>query len=197
MIARRRGRRRPGWVVVVVVVNLLTIAAVINWLEQSRGHSPPSTGWSALDAPARCADAVRLVRYVNAWPLDCQWRTPGQTIEGQAFPPPVGDPPWDNPRIVIYVERTQTPAQVARVIAHEMGHMYLTRTASDGPAWIKARGLAADTPATTWVEDYAEVFAAVYGPDLHDWQGVGSRPSPAELAQLAAQFFQGPVVSSR
>ena len=98
---------------------------------------------------------------------------------------------------MIYVGPAQTRDQVARVIAHEMGHMYLTRTASAGPAWLRARGLAPDTPATEWVEDYAEVFAAVYGPDLRDWQGMGARPGPAALQDLASQFFQGSPVGSR
>ncbi len=198
-LAARHGdrRRRPWGVGIVLLVNLLTVAALINWLGQPRRRSPPPSGWSALDVAARCADAASLVAYVSVWPLDCQWRSPGQTIEGEAFPPPVGDPPWDHPRIVIYVARTQSRAQVARVIAHEMGHMYLTRTASDGPAWVQARGLPHDTPAEIWVEDYAEVFAAVYGPDLQDWQGAGSRPSPAELRDLATRFFLGPPVPSR
>lgn len=180
-----------------MLVNLLTVAAFINWVSHSSARAAAPSAWSLLDAQGRCGTALRLIRYANAWPLVCQWRSPGQTLEGEAFPPPVGDAPWDHPRMVIYVHRGQSAAQVARVIAHEMGHMYLTRTASDGPAWVSARGLPADTPASTWVEDYAEVFAAVYGPDLHDWQGAGSRPSPAELQRLAAQFFQGPPVSSR
>lgn len=186
-----------------MVVNLITVAALVNWYIQTRVHatipssSASARAWSSLDAQGRCNDAVRIVHYANAWSLICQWRAPGQTIEGEAFPPPVGDPPWDNPRIVVYVALTQSPDQVARVIAHEMGHMYLTRTASDGPAWLKARGLAPDTPASRWVEDYAEVFAAAFGPDVHDWQGAGARPSQAEINRLAAEFFQGPPVSSR
>ena len=204
----RRPRTPPGraWsLAVLVVVNLLFVAALANWLLGSRSH--PSTksapqaalpqGWTALDPQGRCTAALRLVRYADAWPLECQWRPQGGTLDGEAFPPPAGDPPFDHPRIVIYVDRAQTPAQIARVIAHEMGHMYLTRTAGDGPAWLRARHLPADTPASEWVEDYAEVFAAVYGPDLHDWQGLGTRPSPGELQSLAAQFFQRPPADSR
>jgi hypothetical protein len=129
--------------------------------------------------------------------MECEWRPTGVTLEGEAFPPPAGDPPWDHPRMVIFVDPPQGPAEIARAIAHEMGHMYLTRTAGDGPAWLVARHLPADTPASAWVEDYAEGFAAVFGPDLHDWRGIGPRPSAEELQSLAAQFFQRPPADSR
>ena len=194
---RHSGRQRRPWWVTLVAVDLLVIAALVYWFNRPQNRPSPPTGWSVLGPQARCADALGLVRRAEPWPIVCQWRSAGQPLEGEAFPPPPGDPPWDHPRIMIYVGPAQTRDQVARVIAHEMGHMYLTRTASAGPAWLRARGLAPDTPATEWVEDYAEVFAAVYGPDLRDWQGMGARPGPAALQDLASQFFQGSPVGSR
>ncbi len=191
-LAPSRGGRRSLWWAASVLVNLLTVAAVVNWLNRPQVHSAARSGWSALDPQARCGRALSLVKYLNVWPLVCQWRTPGQALDGEAFPPPVGEPPWDHPRIVIYVAPGQSQAQVARVIAHEMGHMYLTRAATIGPAWIQARGLGPDAMPTKWVEDFAEVFAAVYGPDVGDWAGEGARPAPPQLAALAAQFFHQP-----
>ena len=69
----------------------------------------------------------------------CRWREPGESLRGQSFPPPVGAPPWDRPRIEVYVGRTETRADLAHTIAHELGHMHHTREAAFGPQWIHAR----------------------------------------------------------
>jgi hypothetical protein len=87
------------------------------------------------------------------------------------------------------VGRSETPIDVAHTIAHELGHMHHTREPTFVPQWLAARGLAPGTPDTIWTEDYAEVFAALYGPAVEGWQAATVRPSPEGLAALEKQFF--------
>ena len=81
------------------------------------------------------------------------------------------------------------PVEIARAIAHEMGHMRHTREPDFGAEWLGARHLAGTTDWQTWVEDYAEVFAALYGPKS-DWRAPTPRPSPTELDALRSRFFE-------
>jgi hypothetical protein len=154
-------------------------------------HRPAAqaAAWDALDPPARCASALELVDYPLRWPMVCRWRSSDDTEAGVAFPPPVGPPPWDSPRIEVYVARPDTRAQVAHAIAHELGHMHHTREADFAGAWLVARNLPADTPSTVWVEDYAEAFAHVFGPADAGWYAPTPRPSPSALMALKDGFF--------
>lgn|GEM_PF-4369793 len=185
---------RKEVVALVATANLVVAVVAVNWA-QGRPESaslPPSaapTAWDALDAQARCDSAAELLRRPNPWPTICHWRAAGQDLRGQSFPPPGGDPPWDRPRIEVYLGATEGRAEVAHIIAHELGHMHHTRNADFGPRWLQARGLAPELPWTVWTEDYAEVFAALYGPPVEGWQAPTTRPSPGALAALAAQFF--------
>jgi hypothetical protein len=189
-------RVRKGAVVLVAAVNVILVVAAVSWArEQSATPAtttstpPPTTAWEGLDAQGRCDDAVALVRRPDPWPTICRWREPGEALRGQSYPPPVGDPPWDRPRIEVFVGRTETRAEVAHTIAHELGHMTHTRVATFGLKWMQARGLPPDSPPGVWTEDYAEVFAALYGPPVDGWEAPTTRPSPAELAALELQFF--------
>lgn len=68
--------------------------------------------------------------------------------------------------------------------------MHHTRDANDlDEDWLRARGLAPDTSSSAWTEDYAEVFAALFGPDFDDWRAPTSRPSPEDLEELRRRFF--------
>jgi len=79
--------------------------------------------------------------------------------------------------------------EAAHVIAHELGHMRHTREATFGPEWLAARKLPSDTPSAVWTEDYAEVFADLFGPPFDHWQAPTPRPDAQALGQLRAQFF--------
>ncbi|HWI04952.1 MAG TPA: hypothetical protein VNT52_14160 [Acidimicrobiales bacterium] len=150
----------------------------------------PEPEWSGLDAQGRCEEALREVTHPDSWPVRCRWRRPGEMLQGQAYPPPTGPPPYDEPRVEIYVADTQSRAQVANAIAHELGHMHHTREPTFAVAdWLAARGLPAGTPAEVWAEDYAEVFAALFSPPSDAWRAPTPRPTPEALASLKARFF--------
>ena len=146
------------------------------------------SAWDLLDPQARCDSAVALVTYRDRWPTVCRWREPGGGLQGQAFPPPVGPPPYDQPRIEIYVARNQTREELANAIAHELGHMHHTREPMNLAEWLAARNLPADTPSEVWTEDYAEVFATLFSPPAARWRAPTARPSPEALAVLKARF---------
>ena len=78
---------------------------------------------------------------------------------------------------------------MASAIAHELGHMHHTREPTFVREWLAARNLPAETPAEVWTEDYAEVFAALFGPRQERWRAPTPRPSPEALAVLKARFF--------
>lgn len=189
---------RKRSIALVAAVDLVIVVAAVNWARgQSQAPSsstaaasqPAADPWDSLDAQARCDSAGELVRRPNPWPTICRWRAPGEVLHGLSFPPPTGDPPWERPRIEIFVAGSESRIAIAHAIAHELGHMHHTREARFGPQWLEARGLAADTPATVWTEDYAEVFATLYGPPVDGWQAPTTRPSPSALAKLESQFF--------
>ncbi|MDQ6948101.1 MAG: hypothetical protein M3256_17990 [Actinomycetota bacterium] len=164
------------------------------WRRPSHANSPPtsttaSPAWTALDPQQRCDNAVALVITPNLWRTTCRWRQPTDGLEGSAFPPPKGDPPFDDPHIEIYVDPAQTRESLAHAIAHEMGHMRHTREPTFVPEWLAARGLPPDTPSSVWTEDYAETFAALFGPPNDSWRAPTPRPDAAALAGLKAQFF--------
>lgn len=187
---------RKGAVALVAAANLVVVVGAVRLY--SGGSSPaPATAttttlsdWDRLDPQGRCDDAVALVRRPDPWPTLCTWREEKTSVGGQSFPPPVGDPPWDHPRIQIYVARTDSRVDVAHAIAHELGHMTHTRDFAQVPQWLAARGLPANTPWEVWTEDYAEVFAALFGPPVDGWHAPTTKPAPAALAALEAQFFR-------
>ena len=178
-----------------IVANAAVVAVV--WNNRAGGPearpSPapaPDPRWSRLDPQARCDEALRLVTHGDRWPVRCRWRQPGDRVQGQSFPPPAGPPPYDDPRVEIYVAETQSREELAATIAHELGHMHHTREPSFAVAdWLAARGLPEATPSEVWTEDYAEVFAVLFGPPGDAWRAPTPRPSPEALATLKARFF--------
>jgi hypothetical protein len=190
---------RKGAVALVAAVNVALVVGAVRLAaggSSGPGPAPASTSttaaagsWESLGPEARCASAAELVRRPNPWPTICTWREPGVSVRGQSYPPPVGDPPWDRPRVEIYVAPTQSRVDLAHTIAHELGHMTHTRDPTFVPQYLQARGLPADTPSEVWTEDYAEVFATLFGPPVDGWRATTTRPAPAALAALEAQFF--------
>lgn len=153
--------------------------------------APPTTvsPMDGLDPQARCDRAARLVTASRRWPMVCRWRQPGDLLEGQAYPPPPGDPPFDDPHIEIYVDPAQSADGLARAIAHELGHMHHTRDPRFVPEWLSVRGLPAGTPSEIWTEDYAEVFAALFAPPSEQWRAPTPRPTADDLVRLKIRFF--------
>ena len=181
-----------------VVVGLVAAAvALLVWAGVAGGpRSAPSpapaardAAWAALDAQARCEAVLPLVTHRDRWPTECRWRQPGERLQGQAFPPPEGPPPYDRPRVEIYVDQSQTREQLGHAVAHEYGHMHHTRAFDFVADWLAARGLPPTTPSEVWTEDYAEVFAALFGPPVEGWRAPTSRPTPEALATLKDRFF--------
>ena len=180
----------------VVVANVVVAGALAGWAGD-RSPRPAvdrpvvgdDRGWADLDADSRCRQAAALVTRPDPWPMVCRWRQPGEVVQGQSFPPPVADPPYDRPRIEIYVDPAQSRQALASVIAHERGHMHLTREPAVAAAWLAARGLPPGTPDTVWVEDYAEVFATLFGPPSPGWRAATTRPRADDLPGLRARFF--------
>lgn len=193
-------RRKPGpgrLSALIAVVGALVLVVVASLTLHGRGvavqgqDAPPTTvsSLSGLDPQARCDRATGLVTASRRWPMVCRWRQPDDQLQGQAFPPPPGDPPFDNPHIEIYVDPVQTAEDVARAIAHELGHMRHTRDPRFVPEWLAARGLPPGTPDDIWTEDYAEVFAALFAPPSPRWRAPTTRPTEADLVMLKARFF--------
>jgi hypothetical protein len=176
------------WVVLVNVVAGLVVWSLTRPGERSSARAAPDP-FAALDAQARCDSAVALVTAPDRWPMECRWRTASDALQGQSFPPPPGPPPFDDPHVEIYVAPTQSRDELAHTIAHELGHMHMTREPTFVPAWLAARNLAPDTAVTVWSEDYAEVFAALFSPPSDRWRAATPRPTPEVLAALKAQFF--------
>lgn len=180
---------------VALILGLALAVAGALLLVRRPGHAPaasaPTTvsAWSALDAQSRCDRALALVTYPERWPTVCRWRAPGEAYQGQSFPPPKGAPPFDDPHIEIYVAPEQSREELASAMAHELGHMHLTREPTFVPQWLEARRLPADTPPEVWTEDYAEAFAALFGPPVPRWRAPTPRPTPEALAQLKERFF--------
>ena len=120
----------------------------------------------------------------------CRWRNAGESLQGQAFPPPKGPPPFDDPRIEIFVAATQSRDNMATAIAHELGHMHHTREPAFAAAdWLTARNLPGETASEIWTEDYAEVFAALFSPPADHWRAPTPRPSAQDLLALKGRFF--------
>lgn len=184
---------RSNWVarrlLGLVAVNVLIGAVVVFWVANRDGRPDlVADQWSRLDPQGRCARALTLIRHESSWPIICRWRRADDHVLAVSFPPPAGNPPWDHPRIEVYVSRHQGQSEIARVIAHEMGHMVHTREPTFASEWLKARRLPPDTDSSVWTEDYAEVFAALFGPP-GDWRAPTAPPSSSELADLRARFF--------
>lgn len=176
----------------VTVVGAAVILLAWNARTGEEGRRPPSmeeSAWSRLDPEHRCAEAAVLVTSPRRWRMVCRWRNPGETLQGQAFPPPVGPPPFDDPHIEIYVAPGQSREDVSRAIAHEFGHMQLTRDPAFIPQWLAARNLPPDTRSEVWTEDFAEVFAALFSPPADHWRAPTPRPSADALVALKGAFF--------
>jgi hypothetical protein len=183
---------------VLAVVVAVVVGVTLWWVSAaSEGGHPARLGtnadqtWDGMDAQARCDHALRLVTSRARWPTRCRWREAGETLAGQSFPPPIGPPPYDEPRVEIYVAREQVPEEVANVIAHEYGHMHHTREPAFIADWLDARNLPPETRSEVWTEDYAEVFATLFSPPSPGWRAPTARPSPGALADLRARFFGG------
>ncbi|MDQ4070456.1 MAG: hypothetical protein M3203_13450, partial [Actinomycetota bacterium] len=119
--------KRLAVAVVVVAAALLTLMSARTGEGPGAEDADGARRWAALDAQARCDEAVALVTHPDRWPVRCRWRSAGETLEGQSFPPPPGPPPFDDPHVQMYVAPDQTREQLARAIAHELGHMHHTR----------------------------------------------------------------------
>ena len=153
--------------------------------------APADAGWAALDPQMRCLEAAALVTAPgrDAWPMACRWRIAGEALQGQAFPPPKGPPPYDDPHIEVHVAPGQSREDLAHAIAHELGHMHHTREPTFVAEWLSARNLPPDTPSEVWAEDYAEVFAALFSPPAAHWRAPTPRPGPEALVALKSRFF--------
>jgi hypothetical protein len=173
-----------------VAIHVLVGGAMVVWaVNRNANPDPVADDWSRLEPQARCVRALTLGRRENPWPVICRWRRPDDRVLAVSFPPPVGEPPWDRPRIEVYVSPQDEPTRIARAIAHEMGHMVHTREPNFTTEWLRARRLPQDTEASVWAEDYAEVFAALYAPE-GDWRAPTPPPTPAELEALRLRFFE-------
>ena len=136
-------------------------------------EAPPTTVYDAgrPRPQARC-DACRGPGHRQpALAHDLPVARARRRIAGPGFPAAGRDPPFANPRIEIYVDPAQSADDLARAIAHELGHMHHTRDARFVPEWLSARGLPPGTPDEIWTEDYAEVFAALFAPPSEQWRG--------------------------
>ena len=177
---------------IVVTVCAAALLVVTSGRTSGKAPAPPApvdSAWAALDAQARCESAAMLVTAPDRWPTVCRWRNPGEALQGQAFPPPKGPPPFDDPHIEIYVAPTQTREELANAIAHELGHMHHTREPAFVREYLAARNLTADPQSEVWTEDYAEVFAALFSPPADHWRAPTPRPSADALAALKGRFF--------
>lgn len=152
---------------------------------------PPAVdaAWAALDAQGRCDSAAELITHPDRWPTRCRWRMAGERLHGQAFPPPKGPPPYDDPHLEVYVAPDQGREELANVIAHELGHMHHTREPAFVADWLAARNLGPPDASETWAEDYAEVFATLFSPPAPQWRAPTPRPGPEALVALKARFF--------
>ena len=177
---------------IVMCVGAAALLVVSSGRTSGKAPAPPppvDSEWAALDAQARCESAAALVTAPDSWPTLCRWRSPGEGLQGPAFPPPKGPPPYDDPHIEIYVAPTQTREQLANAIAHELGHMHHTREPAFVSDYLAARNLPADPQSEIWTEDYAEVFAALFSPPADHWRAPTPRPSAEALAALKGRFF--------
>ncbi len=177
-----------------IALAVCAAALLVVWSGRTNGKAPVppapvDSAWAALDPQARCESAAVLVTAPDRWPTVCRWRNPGDRLQGQAFPPPKGPPPFDDPHIEIYVAPTQTGYELANAIAHELGHMHHTREPAFVSDYMAARNLTADGQSEVWTEDYAEVFAALFSPPADQWRAPTPRPSPEALAALKGRFF--------
>lgn len=149
---------------------------------------------AALSSPAGrqvAARALALVRFdwpgrLPGWQL--RFRDGRSGVRGLTFP--------DRQVIEVYVRARDTPASLAHVVAHELGHAvdvtYFTQVQRS--AWLAARGLA---PRTVWFPgapgasdfatgagDFAESFAWVHAP-VGAWKGeLAPPPNPVQGALL-------------
>lgn len=176
---------------IVVIGVLVLVAAVVAVWPGGSSERPPAADlvWVQLDPQGRCESASELITHPDRWPTRCRWRQSGEVLAGQSFPPPAGQPPYDDPHVEIYVSPDQGREELANAIAHELGHMHHTREPAFVAEWLEARNLPPDSPSELWTEDYAEVFSALFSPPSIRWRAATPRPSPDALATLKARFF--------
>ncbi len=177
---------------VAVLVNAGVLLVWFGRAEDKTTPTPPASSdpaWSRLEPQARCDDAMVLITHPDRWPTRCRWRNPGELVQAQAFPPPKGPPPFDDPHVEIYVAPSQSREELASAIAHEYGHMHHTREPGFVADWLAARNLDPQTPSEIWTEDYAEVFATLFSPPAERWRAPTVRPTAEALAELKARFF--------
>ncbi len=147
-----------------------------------------------FDGPASEAlgtEALALIAY--DWPT----RLPGWRIEFVTGDSPVAGYTWSREqRIEVFVRPGADGADLARILAHELGHAVdvTHNRPEDRTEWLRLRGLASDTPwwpdsgaadFRTGAGDFAEVFAAwQIGPG--DFRSeLAPIPSAAVLEQIA------------
>ena len=148
----------------------------------------------------KCDAAHSLIHYApSPWPIVCIVND-APRYAGMTLAPT---------RIELYVYAGESQAELARSMAHEMGHMvewFRTRAPANAPArqleWWTARGLGDRCWApdfgcmSTWrgsgSEDFAETFARWQFPTT-DWRATTPVPTAAQVAALAPAFFTGPL----
>jgi hypothetical protein len=169
--------------------------------------APPATA-PASPAPARhtralqrlsSPDSIRLAAQAMSFVhFDWENRLPGWQLRfldgrsgyrGLTFP--------DRKIIEVYVRSSDTPQELAHVVAHELGHAVDVTHLSeiDRATWRAARGFG---PATIWFAqgagssdfataagDFAESFAWIHAPTGHWYGQLSAPPDLGEAAVLA------------
>ena len=156
--------------------------------------------FQALGVQQKCDAAHSLIRFApSPWPIVCIVEQ-ATRYAGMTFAPT---------RIELYVYTGESQAELARTMAHELGHMvewFRARQPANATArqseWWAARGLndrcwAPDFGCmNTWwgsgSEDFAETFARWQFPTT-DWRATTPVPTAAQVAALAPAFFTGPL----
>ena len=168
--------------------------------------APPGTAqytdaqFQALGVEQKCDAAHSLIRFApSPWPIVCIFDA-APRYAGMTYAPI---------RIELYVYAGESQTELARSMAHEMGHMvewFTTRHPSNPAArqleWWTARGLSDRCWApdfgcmSTWrgsgAEDFAESFARWQFPST-DWRATTPVPTAAQIAALASAFFNAPL----
>jgi hypothetical protein len=156
----------------------------------ARGDAPPA-GQGAAVSEADALVAATLARISFPWQdaltgWDVRFLPGRSGVRGLTFPA--------TQRIEIYVRNSDTPATLARVLAHELGHaLDVERNdARDRARWRQVRGVGptvpwwpddAATDFATMAGDFAEAFA-VWQTGVESQSSVAGQPTPEQLAVL-------------
>lgn len=156
------------------------------------GAPPQATTVVAPESNSRFRTAVDLVDY--------PWEQTGYTIRfAGPVPGRLGLTQRASKTITIYARAGQSSAELARIVAHEVGHAvdieHLTPAERD--RYRQVRGIPADVAwypcdscrdEATVAGDFAEVFAWwLFGPGVFA-SDVAPPPTPAQLEALASLF---------